>query len=52
MLLHAKARWPSCVHLCLWPYALRNAVRTFGTLHRCCQMVLQGSKGTDVMGSA
>jgi hypothetical protein len=23
MLLHAKARWPSAVHLCLWPYALR-----------------------------
>jgi hypothetical protein len=31
MLLHAKARWPSCVHLCLWPYALRNAVRVWNT---------------------
>jgi hypothetical protein len=31
MLLHAKARWPSCVHLCLWPYALCNAVHVFNT---------------------
>jgi transposase InsO family protein len=31
MLLHAKARWPSCVHLCLWPYALRNAVHVWNT---------------------
>ena len=26
MLLHAKARWPSAVHLCLWPYAIRTVV--------------------------
>ncbi|KAL7480451.1 hypothetical protein ACHAW6_006143 [Cyclotella cf. meneghiniana] len=26
MLLHAKARWPSVVHLSLWPYAVRMAV--------------------------
>ena len=31
MLLHAKARWPACVHLCLWPYALRNAVHIYNT---------------------
>jgi hypothetical protein len=31
MLLHAKARWPSGVHLSLWPYALRNAVHLHNT---------------------
>jgi hypothetical protein len=31
MLLHAKARWPSAVHLCLWPYALRMAVYVYNT---------------------
>ena len=31
MLLHAKAQWPACVHLCLWPYALRNAVHIYNT---------------------
>ncbi len=31
MLLHAKARWPSAVHLCLWPYAVRMAVYIFNT---------------------
>lgn len=24
-LLHAKHRWPSAVHTCLWPYAIRYA---------------------------
>ena len=24
-LFHAKARWSSAIHLCLWPFALRNA---------------------------
>ncbi len=32
MLLHAKARWPSAVHLCLWPYALRYAVYIHNTV--------------------
>ena len=31
MLLHAKARWPSAVHLCLWPYAVRMAVYIYNT---------------------
>ena len=31
MLLHAKARWPAAIHLCLWPYAMRTAVHVFNT---------------------
>ena len=31
-LLHAKQRWPSAVHLSLWPYALRNAAVLHNTL--------------------
>ena len=27
MILHAKGRWPQAIHLSLWPYALRMAVR-------------------------
>lgn len=26
MLLHAKATWPSAVHLCLWPHVVRTVV--------------------------
>ena len=26
MLLHAKGRWPTAIHLALWPYAMRMAV--------------------------
>ncbi|KAL7478813.1 hypothetical protein ACHAW6_008183 [Cyclotella cf. meneghiniana] len=32
MLLHAKARWPSAVHLSLWPYAVRMAVYVHNTV--------------------
>jgi hypothetical protein len=32
MLLHAKARWPSAVHLSLWPYAVRMAVHIHNTV--------------------
>ncbi len=32
MLLHAKARWPSAVHLSLWPYAVRMAVYVHNTM--------------------
>eukprot|EP00804_Cyclotella_cryptica_P005599 CCRYP_003078-RA/>CCRYP_003078-RA protein AED:0.11 eAED:0.06 QI:0/-1/0/1/-1/0/1/0/102 len=32
MLLHAKARWPSAVHLSLWPYAVRMAVHIRNTV--------------------
>jgi hypothetical protein len=31
-LLHAQARWPSAIHLSLWPYALRTAVALHNTL--------------------
>ena len=31
-LLHAQARWPSAIHLSLWPYALRTAVALNNTL--------------------
>ena len=31
-LLHAKARWPSAVETCLWPYPLRSANHTFNCL--------------------
>lgn len=31
-LLHAKQRWPSAVHLALWPYALRSASVLHNTL--------------------
>ena len=31
-LLHAQARWPSAIHLSLWPYALRTAVTLHNTL--------------------
>ena len=30
-LLHAKARWPSAIHLSLWPYAMRTAVHVYNT---------------------
>jgi hypothetical protein len=32
IMLHAKARWPSAVHLSLWPYAVRTAVYTYKTV--------------------
>ncbi|KAL7476664.1 hypothetical protein ACHAW6_004497, partial [Cyclotella cf. meneghiniana] len=32
ILLHAKARWPSAVHLSLWPNALRMAVHIHNTV--------------------
>jgi hypothetical protein len=31
-LLHANSRWPSSVHLSLWPYALRNAMAMHNSL--------------------
>jgi hypothetical protein len=31
-LLHAQARWPSAIHLSLWPHALRTAVALHNTL--------------------
>ena len=31
-LLHAQARWPSAIHLSLWPYALRTEVALHNTL--------------------
>ncbi|KAL7478239.1 hypothetical protein ACHAW6_004009, partial [Cyclotella cf. meneghiniana] len=30
-LLHAKARWPKCIHLALWPYAMRCALHVYNT---------------------
>ncbi|KAL7484859.1 hypothetical protein ACHAW6_010465, partial [Cyclotella cf. meneghiniana] len=30
-LLHAKARWPKCIHLALWPYAMRCALHIYNT---------------------
>jgi len=32
MLLHAKARWPSAVHLSLWPYEIRMDVHIHSTV--------------------
>ena len=31
-LLHAQARWPSAIHLSLWPYALKTVVALHNTL--------------------
>ncbi len=31
-LLHAQAKWPSAIHLSLWPYALRTAAALRNTL--------------------
>ena len=31
-LLHANSRWPSAMHLSLWPYALRNAMAMHNSL--------------------
>ena len=31
-LLHAQGRWPSAIHLSLWPYALRTEVVLYNTL--------------------
>jgi hypothetical protein len=30
-LLHARARWPKCIHLALWPYAMRSALHIYNT---------------------
>ena len=31
-LLHAKARWPTAIHLSLWPYAIRNAAYVYNNM--------------------
>ena len=42
MLLHAKARWPSAVHLCLLPYMQLGWLYTPITQHQFCLIENQG----------
>ncbi|KAL7477494.1 hypothetical protein ACHAW6_003302 [Cyclotella cf. meneghiniana] len=42
-LLYARARWPKCIHLALWPYAMRRALNVYNT-SPIFQMELQGNK--------